>query len=161
MAHKNKNITQVDEETFLYYGYTIKKDGTIISPCQNTLRAYNFTYPGSHITFKIKGKCVKKNKAILIYELFSGKRLDTNKNVIRFKDGDTHHANYDNLFVNTKKEYYQMLAESRRLGISRLSDEEKEKIRNEYLNPDGEKISMRALSRKHDCCLATIQKILA
>ncbi len=103
---KDRNIQRVTQDTIIYHGYTITKNGEIISPTGNTLSAYYFTYPYSHVTLKINHKSVKMNKAILIYELFSGEELKRNTFVIRFRDGNPANASFDNIYPISKKEFW-------------------------------------------------------
>lgn len=103
----------------------------------------------------IDGKTVKKNRAILVYNAFSNEPIDTNKYVMRFKDGNTYNADYGNLYLVTKKEYY----ESRSMnGKTKFTTDTKKMIRGEYKDKG---ISMRTLCQKYNCSLLTMQKILA
>lgn len=155
---ENRNIQRLAPDKVLYYGYTITKNGEIISPTGNSLNAYYFTYPYSHVTLKINDKSVKLNRAILIYELFSGEELKRNTFVIQFRDGNPANASFDNIYPVSKKEFWDEKQQrtGKKYGKS-LTEEEKRTIIDEY-KAGGQ--SFRKLSRKYNVCLATITKAL-
>lgn len=153
----NKDIYRVSEDEFNYYGYRIMRDGRVISPLNKVISAYFFTYPYSHITMRINGKVIKKNKASLIYELFSGEKIMKRKQIIKFKDGDSQNTAFDNLCLINRPEHWEELKKTRVLGKPIFTPEEKEEIRRIYRT---EHISMRKLSVQYDVCLTTIQKII-
>ena len=105
---------------------------------------------------KIDGKAVKKNKAILIYNLFADKPVDGKKYLIQFRDNDTYNAAFDNLYIISRKEYY---AKKNMNGKPKFTDEEKNKIRKEYKSKRSH-LSIRELCKKYSCSLLTMQKIL-
>lgn len=151
----DKIIREETTDMAQYNGYTLCRDGRILSPRGKALNAFSLTYPGSHVTMNIEGKNVKRNRAILIYNAFSEEPVDTTKFVVRFKDGDTYNASYDNLYLVTKKEYYESRAMN---GKPKFSSGTKRNIRKEYKNNN---TSMRSLCQKYNCSLLTMQKILA
>ena len=152
------NIKKVSANSFSYYGYIITRNGEFISPSGNLLHAYDFTYPNSHVTLRINNKNVKKNKAILVYELFSGKKLQRNKYIIQFKDGNRDNAAYDNLYVISRPEYWNIIRNDRNTkGGRRFTEEEENEIRQVYQSGQ---LSMRQLCNTYDACLATIQSVI-
>ena len=106
---QDENIKRASTNSYYYYGYLITRNGEIISPSGNLIHSYNFTYPNSHVTLRINSKSVKKNKAILIYELFSGERLQRNKYIIQFRDGNSDNAAFDNLYLVSRPEYWSLI----------------------------------------------------
>ena len=153
-----EDVKRVSEDEVLYYGYRVMKNGDIISQYGNRIHAYNFCYPYSHVTLRINGKQIKKNNAILVYELFSGKALDKRKYVIQFKDHDTKNQSYENLYAIKKSDYIKKLKKNKReVGRLRFTTEQREEIRNEYREGN---VSMRQLSAKYNACLTTIQRII-
>ncbi len=140
----------------LYHGYRVYRDGRILSKRGREIQSYYFTYPNSHVSLTIDGKVVKKNKALLIYNLFSEAPADTSINVLRFKDGNTANADFDNLYLVSRKEHYKECREQGR-GSNRFDAKTKKKIRREYY---GKNVSLRALCSKYGCSLLTIQKIV-
>jgi len=148
------NILKESDTCFNYFGYKVYKNGQIISPKGNELKAYDITHPGSHVTLRVDGKIIKLNKAKLIYTLFSGCKTNiTTKYFICYKDGDETNAEYENLYLTPKKDVLK-----RNSGKSKFSEKEKEKIKKDY---EIHHISLRLLARKYECSLLTIQKVLA
>lgn len=156
-THCDEEIKRITEDEAVYCGYKICRDGTVISPHGKILSPYFFSYPYSHITLRINGKALKKNRAVLIYNAFSSRNFDYRKNVMVFKDGDPQNASFENIDVISKKEYYHNTS-MKHTGKEVFSEKIKRKIREEYRKDDT--ISMRKLSLKYDCSLSTIQKIL-
>lgn len=147
-----KNYDERDEIKF-YHGYEIHKSGIIKAPTGRTVQPYAFTYPYSHVTLKIDGKEIKKNKAILIYNMFSPIPFNVHNDVIQFRDGDSKNASFENLYTITRKELLNRFDH----GKSKFTAEEKLQIFKEYEEND---ISMRKIAWKYDCSLRTIQKII-
>lgn len=145
-----------EADMVLYHGYQIYRDGRIISKSGKEISSYFFTYANSHVSLTINGKTVKKNKAILIYNLFSETPVDTTLYVLRFKDGDSSNASFDNLFLVSRKEYLRTCRETGR-GQNRFDEETRDKIRREY--EQGES-SLREMCGVYKCTLLTIQKII-
>lgn len=155
---QDENIKRASTNSYYYYGYLITRNGEIISPSGNLIHSYNFTYPNSHVTLRINSKSVKKNKAILIYELFSGERLQRNKYIIQFRDGNSDNAAFDNLYLVSRPEYWSLIKNERNtMGGRRFTEEQEEEIREVYQS--GEK-SLRQLCTAYDACLATIQNVI-
>lgn len=144
-----------NEEKRDYYGYSVYKNGIIMSLKGEPLSPYTATYKNSHVNMTINGKKTKKNRAILIYNMFSEKPLDR-KHIIRFKDGNSDNVAFDNLMPVTRKEYYHSIGLN---GKSRMTEEEKDEIRRIYENRNNS-VSIRDLCIKYGCSLLTIQKIL-
>ena len=145
-----------DNDMVLYYGYRVYRDGRVLSRRGKELKSYYFTYPNSHISLTIDGEVVKKNKALLIYNLFSDTPADTSINVLRFKDGNTANASYDNLYLVSRKEHYRECREQGR-SSNRFDETTKKRIRKEYYEKN---MSLRALCNKYDCSLLSMQKIV-
>lgn len=145
-----------EKDMVLYHGYRVYRDGRVLSQRGKELKSYYFTYPNSHISLTIEGKVVKKNKALLVYNLFSDVPADTALNVLRFKDGDTANAAYDNLYLVSRKEHYRECKEQGR-SSNRFDEKTKKKIRKEYYEKN---MSLRALCGKYRCSLLSIQKII-
>lgn len=155
-ANLDKKTVVQDKDMVLYHGYQIYRDGRIISKAGREIKSYYFTYANSHVSMSINGKIVKKNKAILIYNMFSETPVDTTLYVLRFKDGDTSNAAYDNLCLVSRKDYLSKCRENGR-GQNRFDDRKKEQIRREYEQGSS---SLREMSTKYKCSLLTIQKII-
>ena len=153
---KNTDKIILDETTniAMFHGYKIYQNGDIVSPHGNTLSAYTLTYPGSHITIKIKGKMHKRNKARLVYAAFSKEKVNLNQYIIKFKDGDTYNTAFSNLYLVSRKEYY-MEKECR--GQTKFTDDVRREIRMDYQTGE---FSIRKLCSKYQCSLLTMQKIL-
>lgn len=152
-TNKTDKIYEETEEIKFYHGYEVHKNGTIKAPTGRTVQPYAFSYPYSHVTLKIDGKEIKKNKAILIYNMFSPVPFNIHNDVIQFRDGDTNNAAFANLYTITRKELLNRFDH----GKSKFTDEEKLQIFKEYEEND---ISMRKIAWKYDCSLRTIQKII-
>lgn len=145
-----------DADMFLYHGYRIYRDGRIVSKSGKEISSYFFTYANSHVSLTIDGKKVKKNKAILIYNLFSDTPIDTTMYVLRFKDGDTSNTAYDNLYLVSRQEYLRTCRETGR-GQNRFDEKTKEKIRRKYKQG---RSSLREMCVEYKCTLLTMQKII-
>lgn len=154
---KKSNIVKISDNEFYYYGYRILRSGEIISPMGRMLNAYFFTYPYSHVTMHINGKNIKKNRAMLIYELFSGSEVQKHKYIIQYRDNNSNNAAFDNLYLVNRSEYWQKLGEQKQMGRPVFTKEQKEEIRQKYQTGH---ISMRKLSTQYGVCLTTIQKII-
>lgn len=152
----DKNGGAQDAYMVLYHGYQIYRDGRIISKSGKEISSYFFTYANSHVSLTIDGKKVKKNKAILIYNLFSDTPLDTTMYVLRFKDGDTSNAAYDNLYLISRREYLRTCRETGR-GQNRFDEKTKEIIRRKYVQGHS---SLREMCDEYKCTLLTMQKII-
>lgn len=155
-TNSEKPVYCSDKDMVLYYGYRIYRDGRIISPSGKEIQSYFFTYDFSHVSLKIGGKITKKNKAILIYNLFSDEPIDTRLFILRFKDGNFNNAAYDNLCLVSRKEHYRDCRQSGR-GQHRFDLKTRQDIREEY--EQGYK-SLRQLCKKYRCSLMTMQKIV-
>lgn len=150
-------IVKISDNEFYYYGYRILRSGEIISPMGRMINAYFFSYPYSHVTMHINGKNIKKNRAMLIYELFSGSEVQKHKYIIQFRDNNSNNAAFENLYLVNKSQYWEKLGKRKKMGQSVFSNEQKEKIRLQYQTNH---ISMRKLSAQYGVCLTTIQKII-
>lgn len=154
----NRNITKISEEEVNYYGYLVKKNGDIFSKRGKLLHPYFFSYPYSHVTMHINGKDVKINRAALIYELFSGQLIPRKNYYVSFRDENTLHASFDNLYLISKCEYNKKIAlqKNRKIGCRSYTDEEAEEIRKRHTV---DKVSLRKLSQEYGYCVTTISKI--
>ena len=155
------NTSTVTNDVATYYGYLVfKEDGKIISPKGNELIGYFFTYPYSHVTIKYDGKSHKLLRAKLVFELFSGQKVPKGY-ILRFKDNDTRHCGFDNLYLESRKDFAARQPHSRK---RKLSEKAQNEIRNLYYDKNRKKRagapSLRELSDKYKCSLSTIQKIL-
>ena len=127
---QNEEVYKLREDAFYYYGYIVEKDGRIISPNGKEIKSYTITYPGSHITIKVGEKHLKKNKAKLIYTLFSNANSDiTRTHILLFKDKNTYNASYDNLYIVSRREYMQ---QNGTRGQAKFTEPMKNQIRSEY-----------------------------
>lgn len=157
MEHNiDKNSGTQDTDMIPYHGYLVYRDGRIISKSGKEISSYFFTYAYSHVSLTIDGKKVKKNKAILIYNLFSEETFDTALYVLRFKDGDTSNAAYDNLYLISRKEYLKECRSAGR-GAHRFDEETKKEIRDKYKQGN---LSLRQMCSEYQCTLLTMQKII-
>ena len=149
-----------EAEKIDYYGYTVYKNGKIVSPRGNELEGYCFSYQYSHITMKIDGKSHKIHRAKLIYELFSGTNV-SRKDIVRFKDKNPKHCAFENLYLESRKDYSQ---KHPRDNSRKFSKRVEENIRKKYYDERGykrdEAPSLRELAKKYKCSLSTIQKVL-
>lgn len=137
-------------------GYTILRDGRIINCFGRELHPYFFSYPDSHVTLRINDKVYKKNRAVLIYDTFNDKPFDRKNNVLVFKDGDKGNPAFDNLKEISRKEFYALNKEKHN-GKPYLSSEMCSQIIADYKKGD---TSIRKLSVKYGCAVATIQRII-
>lgn len=153
---ENENIKRISKNKFYYYGYYVYSSGKIMTKNGRELSAYNFAYPYSHVTLRIDGKNVKKNKAALVYELFSGKKIDPKRNVVCFKDGDSRNAAYRNIKIMSKKDYWKVVQKRGKVGVSKFDKEQGDEIKRTYALG----VSQRKLAAQYNCCLSTIGKIL-
>ena len=146
--------------TIIYHGYTFYRDGRIISPDGYELCGYYFTYPYSHININYDGKSYKKLKAKLMYELFSGKEVPRSY-IVRFKDGDPKNCAYNNLYLESRKEFIRKHPGNNK---KKLDDALCQEIKERYYDNNRKKKkdapSMRELAQMYSCSLATIQKAL-
>lgn len=152
----NAEIKSQNTDMILYHGYQVYRNGRILSKRGREIKSYYFTYPNSHVSLTIDGKVVKKNKALLIYSLFSGTPVDTYLYVLQFRDGDTSNASFDNLYLKTKQDYYRECKKSGR-GHNRFDEKTKKKIRKDYRERN---LSFRALCEKYNCSILTVQRIV-
>lgn len=155
MQKEKTNNRKKSEDAVLYYGYEVRKNGDIVSPKGKKLNPYAFTYPYSHVTLKYDGKNHKINRAVLIWNMFSKTPMDVHKEIIQFRDGDSSNAEYDNLYLTSRKEYYKQYDNTKR----KFTEEKREQIYKEYIDKENP-TSYRKLCRKYDCSLLTIQKII-
>lgn len=146
------NIHRISDNIAEYQGYKVYKDGKIVSPNGKELNPFNFTYEKSHVTLNINNINVKYNRALLIWHCFSDIPVNTNTEIVRFKDGDTTNAAFDNLYVVSRQEYYKKLD----IWHKNITSDIKDSIRKEYNTGS----SLRHLSRKYKYSLSTIQKII-
>lgn len=146
------NIHRINENIAEYQGYTIHRDGRVVSPNGKELNAFNFTYEKSHVTLNIDNVNVKYNRALLVWHCFSDTPINIGTEIIRFKDGDTSNAAFDNLLIISRRAYYQEMD----IWHRHITNEIKDTIRSEYGNGS----SLRKLSRKYKYSLSTIQKIV-
>lgn len=154
--NNNTEIANQKKDMVEYHGYLVYRNGKIFSKRGKEIKSYYFTYPHSHVSLNIDGKVVKKNRALLIYNLFSECPADTTLYVLRFKDGNTSNADYDNLYLATKKEYYRECKASGR-GHNRFDEKTKKKIRKDYFEKN---MSFRELCDKYNVSIMTVQKII-
>lgn len=147
-------------ETIDYHGYTVFKDGKIKTPKGFESRGYYFTYPFSHVSIKYDGKTHKVLRAKLIYELFSGKQV-SREFIIRFKDGNPENCSFENLYLESRKEYVERTPNANK---RKFTKQKETRIRNTYYDKDGKKKadapSIRELAKKNGCSITTMQRIL-
>lgn len=153
----------------LYHGYQIFRNGDVYAPNGRKIPIGTNRDLSRYVILSINS--VKKRKiniARLIYSIFSGQKL-TMKEMVRFKDDNPDHLQFENLYVIHRKEYYKKNNISV-VSSSKMMDEQTvEKIKKEYgtnrskghINQWNKKdISMRDLAQKYKCSLYTIQRIV-
>ena len=165
----DNKIIKVDDNTIDYYGYLVSTDGEIYRKDKLTgeyhkLSSYCFTYPGSHVSMWIDGKHKKVMKAKLIYELFSGEKLDRSV-VLQFKDGDRENCAFENMYVITRKEFFQEIGDYNQQKFDNATRKEIKKIyskKRPIKMPDGHKRypSVRNLCILYGCSLKLMQRTL-
>lgn len=143
-----------------YYGYTFYRNGKIVSPDGREVNGYYFTYPYSHININHDGKSEKKLKAKLMYELFSGEKV-SRKFIVRFKDSDPKNCAFDNLYLESRKEF----AKGKNNKEKKFDEKTIKEINDIYYTKERKKRakapSLRELCFMYSCSLATIQKALS
>ena len=144
-----------------YKGYTFYRNGKIISPRGIEIQGYFFTYPYSHISIKYDGSTKKYLKAKLMYELFSGEKV-SRKYIVRFKDNDPRNCAYENLYLESRKEYSNNHPHT---NEPMFNEEKRRKIWDMYYEQGTKEKkkgapSLRQLSHIFSCSLTTIQKNL-
>ena len=144
---------KITDDVVTYHNFEIHRDGRIISPYGRELNPYTFTYKNSHVTLRYNGKSVKINRAKLIWNAFAKNPVNDTKELVRFKDGNPDNVAFDNLFVQSRKEYYDD-HDSRKPK----TQEEKEMIMKDYKKGE---LSLRQLSHKYDVSLRTLKKIVS
>ena len=155
MVNKYKEIVKINENTAIYKGYILCRDGSIISPKGKKIRGYAFSYPYSHVTLKINNHEEKKNRAMLIWHAFSTEPVDGHSKILKFRDGNTNNPSFENLYVINRKDEPETFKNT-------LTNEIKDNIWKDYngYNYDNQKLSLRKISLKYNCSLMTVQKVI-
>lgn len=152
-----KKTAEVEKR--VYFGYMFYEDGRIISPEGRLLQGYFFTYPYSHVNINHDGKSEKKLKAKLMYELFSGEKV-SRKFIVRFRDGDPKNCAFENLYLESRKDF----AKDGSVRLKKFDDKTIQEIKGKYYTKEHKKKkkapSLRELCFLYSCSLSTIQKIL-
>ncbi len=150
----------IQAETIDYHGYKVYRTGEIITPKGYESKGYFFTYPFSHVSIKYDGKTHKVLRAKLIYELFSRSKV-SGKYIIRFKDGDSRNCDFDNLYLESRKDYVKKTPGANK---RKFTKQKETRIRNTYYDENRNKRadapSIRELASKYKCSITTIQRIL-
>lgn len=148
-----------NKDYVLYEGYMVCRNGDILSKkTRKRINAFNLTHEASHVKLSVNGKKIVKNKAALVYTCFSGEPIDTYNYVIQFKNGDNSDTAYDNLFLKSKKDYYN---ERGLKGQKRFDSDEVTKIKEEYEEKTKtSEASIRSFAIKYNCAYITMKRIL-
>ena len=150
----------IQAEIIDYHGYKVFRTGEIVTPKGFESKGYFFTYPFSHVSIKYDGKTHKVLRAKLIYELFSGSEV-SGKYIIRFKDGDCSNCAFDNLYLESRKDYVKHTPNANK---RKFTKQKETRIRNSYYDENKVKRadapSIRELAKINKCSITTIQKIL-
>lgn len=154
----NNSIIRIDEDTFLYYGYQVYRNGMVISPNGKILNSFFFNRDNSHINMYLdtdgtgKRKIKKVCKSRLIYKLFSEIDEIPSNMVLVFKDGNDANCDYSNLELISRKQFCKGKNPSRR----KLSDSQIQAIKDARSGVAPK--SIRALCKQYGCSISTIQK---
>lgn len=141
-----------------YNGYTIYSDGTIVSPCGNTLTWFDDKY----VKLKKDGKVKSVNGLNLLYEVYNNEKV-TRTYVVRYVNPDSKEKTKENLVLETKRGKTQkgkIFTEKTVKQIQKeygLSKEERQNISNNINHPT---ISYRQLAKKYNCSVNTIERII-
>ena len=122
-----------------FYGYTIYRDGTVITPT-----GYE-SFADTHVIKLNEGKVSVKTR-VMIYACFSGKVPERDEIVV-CKKGDDY--SFDNLVLEKRH---------RRSRALKLSYEQCDEICKEYSKP--KKTSLRSLAEKYGVSCMTIQHVV-